>query len=345
MSLVLNGGVGGSASTQYGYVDSRIVSALPATVSFWFKTGINGAAGGQFAQWVDKDETTGTYRMGGGAQQAIGPVFSRTVGSRISTASFYAPTTALSESVNVTSITTGATTAVGVEDASKFSAGEYVRLEGTFTGITGITSGREWRIQSIAGSTLTLALTSSGTWGEGLTATVRWSAWQPEKWNLGVLSYGPTSGDNPIRLKGGFLGNSAVTLDSVYSGISGQKPVDIFDRLDRFCVGGYLQSSGASGYFRGEIAHVAVWEYFPTAGEASELLSKAPTLVGWGAPLAYWPLLADDDDAIGSNDLTLVGSPDITSDGPSIQLTSGGGGGSGYLPTVMRAQPINLFGF
>jgi hypothetical protein len=344
MSLVLNGGVGGSASTQLAYIDSRIVSALPATVSFWFKTGATGSAGGQVAQWVDKDETTGTYRMGGGASSSIGPIFSRTVGSRISTASFYAPTTALSESVNVTSITTGTTTAIGVEDASKFQAGEYVRLEGTFTGITGITSGREWRIQSIASSTLTLALSSSGDWTEGQSATVRWSAWQPEKWNLGVLSYGPTSGDNPIRLKGGFLGNSAVTLDSVHSGISGQKPVDIFDRLDRFCVGGYLQSSAAA-HFRGEIAHVAVWEYLPSAAEASELLTKAPTLVGWGSPLAYWPLTNDDDDAIGSNDLTLVGSPDITSDGPSIQLTSGGGGGSGYLPTVMRAQPINLFGF
>jgi hypothetical protein len=342
MSLVLNGGVGGALSTQYAYIDDRIVSALPATVSFWFKNGTDSNAGGQFAQWVDADATLGTYRMGGGSSRATGPVFTRTVGSRASTATF--SSAASLTSVAVTSIATGSTTAVEVDDASSFSVGEYVRLEGTFDGITGITSGREWRIESIASNTLILTLSTSGTWGELQSATVKWSAWQPEKWNLGVLSFANVGGSSNIQLHGGFVGNSVVTLSAAFSGVTSQKPNDIFGVLDRFCVGGYLQSGSASGHVRGEIAHVAVWEYLPTASEVNELLIKAPHLVGWGAPLAYWPLLADETDSIGSADLTLVGTPDITSDGPSISLTSGGGGGSGYLPTVMRAQPINLFG-
>jgi hypothetical protein len=343
MSLVLNGGVGGALSTQYAYIDDRIVSALPATVTFWFKNGIDSNAGGQFAQWVDSDVTLGTYRMGGGGSRATGPVFTRSVGSRISTASY--SSTASLTTTNVTSIATGTTTAVTVEDASTFSAGEYVRLEGTFTGITGITSGREWRISSIESNTLILALSSSGSWGEGLTATVKWSAWQPEKWNFGMLSFSDSLGGANNQIKGGFLGNTTVSLAGEYSGVAGQRPSDIFSVLDRFCLGAYLQSGTATGYVRGELAHVAVWGVRPTDGETAELLVKAPTLVSWGTPLAYWPLLADDDDAVGSYDLTLIGSPPINSDGPSITLAGGGGGSGTFIPSIMRAQPTNLFGF
>jgi hypothetical protein len=342
MSLVLNGGVGGSGSTQLAYIDSRIVSALPATVSFWFKNGVDVNATASFAQWVDASETTGTYRMGSGCARSTGPIFTRNYVSRTVSSSGGTPVTLDDYATAVNSITAGSTTVVSVDDSSRFSAGEYVRLTGTFTGLTGITSGREWRIQSIAGTALTLALASSGTWGEEQSATVKWSAWQPEKWNLGVITFG---GSENLMMRGGFVGNSAVTIRATSPGTLGQRPADIFSVLDRMCFGGYVQGTGATAHLRGELAHIAVWGVEPTVSECAELLTKAPTLVGWGAPLAYWPLLADKNDTIGSNDLELVGSPDITSDGPSIQLTSGGGGGSGYLPTIMRAQPINLFGF
>ena len=72
MSLVLNGGVGGSDSTQYAYIDDRIVSALPATVTFWFKNGIDSNAGGQFAQCVDSDATLGTFGIDQRALDRIG---------------------------------------------------------------------------------------------------------------------------------------------------------------------------------------------------------------------------------------------------------------------------------
>jgi len=346
MSLVLNGGVGGTGTTQYAYINSRIVSALPCAVSFWFKAGTNAGAGGTIAQWVNSAETLGNYRMGPGSSRSAGPILIRNTISRGTTATSSTLGVLSEHLVNVTSILPGSTTLVGVEDASKFTAGEYVRLSGSFAGISGITSGRDWRIESIGSGTLTLLLSSSGSWDEGQAATVNWSPYQPEKWNLGVASFtADPIGSDRFFNRGGFVGQSSVYMNSGYPGVTSQRPPDIFSGLDRFCVGGYLQSDAAAGHFRGEISHVAVWPVHPAAAEASELLTKAPNLVGWGSPLAYWPLLADETDSIGSNHLTPIGSPTINSDGPSIQLTSGGGGGSGYLPTVMRAQPINLFGF
>jgi hypothetical protein len=342
MSLVLNGGVDGTGSTQYAYINSAIVSALPATVSFWFKAGTNASASGQLVNWVDKDATAGITRMGCSTSRSTGIVLVRGIITRLTTASSSGSVTNADYAISVTNITTGATTRVAVADASGFAAGEYVRLEGAFAGITGITSGREWRISSIADNTLTLALSTSGTWSEGQSATVKWSAWQPEKWNLGVASF--TLPDNGTRhIRGGFLGNTAATIRESYSGTSGQQSADVFPSVDRLSIGALAQAT-VSDYWRGEIAHVAVWESFPTLAQAEELLTLAPNLVSWGAPTAYWPLLSDETDSIGSADLTLVGTPSITSDGPSITL-SGGGGGSGYLPTIMRAQPTNLFGF
>jgi hypothetical protein len=345
VSLVLNGGVGGSGSTQYAQINSRIVASLPFSVSFWFRAGTNAGAAGVIAHWVNSNATLGNFRLGAGATRSMGPILTRQVISKGTTATESGISPSADLAVAVTSIVSGSTTQVGVEDAARFTVGEYVRLSGTFTGLTGITSGRDWRIESIAGGTLTLTLTSSGSWDSGQSATVNWSTYQPERWNLGVASFIDAPSGNTFFNRGGFVNQPVVYLNGGYTGLTNQRPANLFPDLNRFCVGAYAQEGSAAGYFRGEIAHVAVWEYFPTVGDCAELLTKAPTLVGWGAPLAYWPLLADETDSIGSNDLTLVGSPDITSDGPSIQLTSGGGGGSGYLPTVMRAQPINLFGF
>jgi hypothetical protein len=344
MSLILNGGVGGTGTTQYAYRDERIVTAIPCTVALWFKNGTSSTAGGTYANWVNKAATLGNYRIGGGGSRAVGPVLTRTIVTRTTSSTASSVGTLASYQVAVTAITSGAQTQVAVDNVGLFAAGEYVRLAGTFDGLTGITSGRDWRISSIAGNTLALEIASSGTWNEGQAATVKWSAWQPEKWNLAVLSFGLTSATNSRKVKGGFFGNTAVTIDSEYQGVTGQRPEDIFGVLDRFCIGAYAQSGSATDYFRGEIAHAAVWEYLPNASEAAELLTVAPHLVGWGAPLAYWPLVSDETDAIGQNDLQLVGSPDITSDGPSITLDPGGGGGSAFIPSAMRARILNAFG-
>jgi hypothetical protein len=345
MALVLNGGVDGTGSTQYAHHDALIVSALPVTVSVWFKAGTNASAAGQIVNWVDADATLGNYRMGGGLGRSLGPVLSRNIISRVATSSGSPVTTLDTLGQSVTEIVTGATTLVSVTDASAFSAGEWVKLSGTFSGITGITSGREHRISSVASNTLALELATSGVWGDGQSATVKWSAWQPEKWNLMVLALTTASGAR-LRSLGGFVGNSGVSIFSEFAGTLGNYPADIFDVIDRLCLGATFQSGSATNYFRGEAAHLAVWNgASPTESQAAELLALAPNLVSWGAPTAYWPLLSDETDSIGSADLTLVGTPDITSDGPSITLTGGGGGSGTFIPSIMRAQPTNLFGF
>jgi hypothetical protein len=345
MSLVLNGGVGGSGTTQCAYVDQRIISTIPCTIAAWFRTGSVVNSAGQLAGWVKSDAAVGTSRMTGGGNRSSGPQLVRNITCRLASALTGNVGTMNTLLVNVTSIISGTTTQVGVEDATMFSAGEFVKLDGTFSGLTGISSGRDWRINSISGSTLTLALSTTGTWDEGLAATVKWSAWQPDEWNLAVFSFTAISNQR-LQSMGGFVGNTALSIYDLKTGTAGQYPADVLGSLDRIVIGGLYQSSTLDFPWRGEIAHVAVWNnVVPTSEQAAELLTKAPHLVGWGSPLTYWPLLADETDSIGSNHLTLVGSPDITSDGPSIQLTSGGGGGSGYLPTIMRAQPINLFGF
>jgi hypothetical protein len=343
MSLVLNGGVGGSDSTQYAYRDSRIVSALPCTLAVWFKNGTGVSAEGQVAGWMDADATIGTYRMGGSLARSTGPVFTRQITSRTISAVISSVTTRTTVSQNVTDIGTGATTAFVLDDASRYSVGEYVRITGTFTGISGITSGREYRIGSIAGSTINLEVATTGAWNEGLTATVRWSAWQPEKWNLMVLTF--TETEPRMTHMGGFVGNSGLTVLSSFGGTSGQFPADIFSVLDRVTLGALFQSAGATGHFRGELAHFAVWNgVTPTESQAAELLTVAPNLVSWGAPTAYVPLTNNENDVIGVNHLTLVGSPSINSDGPAITLTGGGGGSAGYLPSVMRARNPSIFG-
>jgi len=344
MSLVLNGGVGGSGTTQCAYVDERIISAIPCTIAAWFKTGSAASSAGQLAGWVQSDAAVGTSRMTGGGNRSTGPVLVRNITCRTSTALTGSVGTLNTLLVNVTSITSGATTQVGVEDATMFSVGEFVKLDGTFSGLTGITSGRDWRINSIAGSTLTLALATTGTWSEGQSATVKWSAWQPEKWNLAVFAFTDISNQR-LQSMGGFLGNTALSIYDVKSGTAGQYPADVLGSLNRIVIGGLYQSSTLDFPWRGEIAHVAVWNnVVPTSEQAAELLTKAPHLVGWGSPAAYWPLLADENDSIGTNHLTPIGSPGINSDGPAITLEAGGGGGAAFIPSAMRARILNAFG-
>jgi len=352
MSLVLNGGVGGSGTTQFAYLDGRIVSALPAVMSFWFKNGAGGSSGGRTAQFVQSDAALGTQLMGSGLSQSVGPVLNCSTQVRTTTATVYnfATRSDLTEGryrYPLTAITTGATTTIVVDtlgDAMPYVAGMYVKPEGTFTGVSGLVSGREYRVASVSGTSAVLEVASTGEASSGWTGTVRWSGWQPERWNFGVVRLNSTADPARITYYGGFSGAPGITI---YSGNSGQvSPSTIFDAMDRICFGGTYQSASGANAFRGELAHLAVWEGVSLDdSKAAELLTVAPNLVSWGTPLAYVPCLGDGVATVGATNLTTVGSPSFTSDGPSIQLTSGGGGGSGYLPTIMRAQPINLFGF
>jgi hypothetical protein len=139
----------------------------------------------------------------------------------------------------------------------------------------------------------------------------------------------------------GHEGRPALT----HSGSSGVNAsiVDVVAAVDRLCIGGNLQSGTISNPLAGDIAHAAIWEgTYATAAQALELLTAAPNAVTWGAPSNYWPLVNDGDDAAGSADLTLVDSPTINSDGPT--LGSGGGVGGTFIPSAMRARILNAFG-
>lgn len=339
MSLVLNGGESGTGATQYAYVDSRIVTTLPITISYWFKAGNTTSASGDYVGLVDKDATLGTYRMGNGVERSTGPIMAQTATSRVTTASQYTMAVPDASMVTISEIITGSVTECVVDDPTPFSVGQFVRVTGTLTGITGIASGRDYRVESITGYSLFLTIASSGTWTETNSGNVRPSAYQPERWNLAVAVFL----EDRFTFRAGVLGNTTMLIDASLNGITGQDPVDIWSVIDRFCVGAYAQSGSAARYANGELAHVGLWDNTnPTLAQADELLTVAPNLVTWGAPTAYYPFLADANDSIGSNHMTLVDTPTINGDGPSITV-SGGGGGGGYLP-IMRPYNPSIFG-
>jgi hypothetical protein len=96
-----------------------------------------------------------------------------------------------------------------------------------------------------------------------------------------------------------------------------------------------------SAYLAGRLAYVGVYSGAPSTQEIEWLSGLgvqtnafAPNLVATDRLLAYWPLDGASDpepDDVGSNVLTLVGSPG-TAASPSIQLTgSPGGGGNDYV--------------
>jgi hypothetical protein len=352
MSLVLNGGAGGSGTTQFSYLDSRIVSALPSVFSFWFKTGINDGTGGRSAQFVQSDATLGTYLMGSGLSRSVGPVFNCSTQVRPTTATVYSFGTRTDldggrYAYPISAVTTGATTTISVDtlgDAMPYVAGMYVKPEGTFSGVSGLVSGREYRVASVSGANAVLEVATTGALTEGWAGTVRWSAWQPERWNLGVIRISNTADPARLMYYGGFVGAPGVTISK---GNSGQvNPSTIFDVMDRICFGGTYQSGAGANQFRGELAHLAVWEGVTLDdSKAGELLTVAPNLVSWGTPLAYVPCLGDGNATVGATNLTTIGDPTYTSDGPSITLSGGGGGSGTFIPSIMRAQPTNLFGF
>ena len=352
LSLVLNGGIGGSGTTQTAYLASRVASSLPAIISFWHRAGINSGATGRVANIVDASAAVGTFRLGSSLSRSVGPVFNNTTAifNETGTTSSFSTRSDLTDGryrYPVTSIAAGATTTITVDtlgDAMPYAAGMYVRIDGTLTGLAGILAGREYRVSSVSGATAVLEVATTGTLEEGWSAFVRWSAWQPERWNLGVVRI---SGDrDPERMQywGGFLGSPGITIYSATPGVF--SPSLIWDVMDRICFGGLYQSDTINSPFRGELAHLAVWQEVDLDdSKAAELLTVAPNLVSWGTPLAYVPCIDNGTATVGAENLTTVGSPSFTSDGPSITLTGGGGGSGTFIPSVMRAQPINIFGF
>jgi len=341
VSLVLNGGVSGNLATQCAYIDSRIVSALPFTVSAWYRSGNNVAASSSrsLVSLVDASAAPGNGVISMRCSRNTNTIL--TVGTllRNTTESALTITASASTEINIVSVTTGTTTVITLESApTDWEVGDFVRLTASFVEITGLNSGRDYLILNISGASVTLNVASEAGGAPSATGTLKPSVWDIDGWNLLVMTCKAAA--DRRQLYGGYR---RTIISTTTAGPSTLDSV-IFAACNRIALGALYQSGTIGAPLNGELAHVAVWDGANVSeAQASELLTVAPNLVTWGTPTAYAPFLADANDVIGSNHFTLVGSPDITSDGPSITL-SGGGGGSGYLPTIMRAQPINLFG-
>lgn len=333
MSLVLNGGVSGSATTQAAYVDAKIVSALPISVCAWFRTstGTGSGATRNLFQLCDKDQTAGTYTFHGQARIASGPILSVQSNIVYTTGTSVTPTA--TETFSVTAIAEGATTiltAVG----HNIAAGMRVRITGA-TGLTPDLSGKDYEVTATDSDTVTLNVATSGTYTG--TSTVSRSQIQPSVWTLAVMSFHNTS--QKRRLWVGLENGSLHASGYSTSPSSGTDIDSAFAECDRWNFGAMLQASNAN-WLNGELAHAAIWNNKQLNDtEAAELLSTTPDAVSWGTPAAYWPLLSDATDSIGSNDLTLVGSPSITSAGPGIVAS----GVTGYFPAFTPNRGL-IFG-
>jgi len=78
-----------------------------------------------------------------------------------------------------------------------------------------------------------------------------------------------------------------------------------------------------ANYFDGKLAELAVWDVALSDAEVANLAAGTnPTSVQADHLVGYWPLLTDANDDIGSNNLTLAGSPDFDAeDHPEIEST------------------------
>lgn len=90
-----------------------------------------------------------------------------------------------------------------------------------------------------------------------------------------------------------------------------------------------LGANGGSGFtefWQGKLAAVAIYNVADlSAGERADLLITTPDNVRASDLLAYWPLISDANDVVGSFNFTLTGSPTFDSDYPDIlPLTSVG---------------------
>ncbi len=85
---------------------------------------------------------------------------------------------------------------------------------------------------------------------------------------------------------------------------------DPWNALDNFNVGRLFMNSTAYDYLGGKIAHVAVWNVALDQSEIQSLSEcSSPDTVRTMDLVAYWPLVVNDNDDIGGNNLTPHNSP------------------------------------
>jgi hypothetical protein len=334
MALALNG------TTQLAHADWAIT--LPFTMAVWARRPIppTNSKTAYILHGVDSAASVGNFIVGTRfVSTYAAPRQTLSAGTVARTTTETVANVTPVGSVAITNIDNVGVTSLTLETADEaWRAGDWVRVEGT-TGLTPELGGRDWEIASVTGGSTVLNLVASTTGTPTGTWTANPSAFQGEdRWSLLVVTYDATA----RRLAwAGHEGRSFLTHSS--SNVTNTSISSLVAAVNRVCIGGNLQSGTINNPLAGEIAHAAVWQgVYAGASQALELLTVAPNAVTWGAPSNYWPLLANENDAAGSANLTLVDTPTINSDGPT--LGSSGGGGGAFIPSAMRARIINAFG-
>lgn len=93
----------------------------------------------------------------------------------------------------------------------------------------------------------------------------------------------------------------------------------------------------AGFWFKGRVAHFAVWSSALSGGQIASLAGGAvPNTIG--TPVNYWACTADANDSAGTNNLTVQSGATLDADNPTL-----GGGGPTTLLTNLEGQHRGSF--
>ncbi len=163
--------------------------------------------------------------------------------------------------------------------------------------------------------------------GPGLVAAITSSGFTINTWHH-VLAVFVSGAERHIWIDGNAVGDDTTDISSGWN-------------HNNFAIGG-LRDQSPGDYFSGRIAEAAVWDGELVEANAITLYGKdAPSLVEPGILTAYWKLIDDDVDSIGSFDLTPNGSPTFTDHVPGMNY---GGEPAAGNPVVKIMLQMDQFG-
>ena len=219
----------------------------------------------------------------------------------------------------------------------------------------------------------TPAVTDAGftvsVWFQGTDVLSQYALWSEDSGssdNIWSLEASGHVANDPIRCMAYKSGWSVASSTAGFSAGSWQHACGIWEDAavrDAFVNGGSKGSVSASkavvnlaimyigkyingGFLAGKIAEVAVWDTTLSDAEVALLAGGTlPTSVQAGHLIAYWPLLNDANDDVGSNNLSLVGTPSFDSEdhpslGPSYVDATATLSGSGSLTATATLVTI-----
>lgn len=179
---------------------------------------------------------------------------------------------------------------------------------------------------SVAGDYLAAASYVSG-WALAYTTT----GFVASTWQHGLAVFNSSS-DRRVYIGGGSKGTNSTTKNAT--------------PIDQLMVGARDTPGSPADWFKGKLAHVAVWSIALSDADAALLASgRDPRSVQAGSLVGYWPLATNGEDLVGEQDLSSSGSPSWDSeDQPTLTMgyvdfetSSGGtGGGDGTIKLTLN---------